>query len=94
MRTPEAVQALKERWSQERDAAFAAVLLSAIALSRQPEAIDFLIHLVETDSTSAVDALRALASAGLPQEMHSRINAAVEGSGNAGLRPHFVKHFG
>jgi HEAT repeat protein len=93
MRTPEAVQALKERWSKERDVAFAGVLLSAIALSRQPEAIDFLIHLVETDSTSAVDALGALASAGLPQEMNSRINAAVEGSGNAGLRPHFVKHF-
>src|SRR6185369_1670844 len=63
MRTPEAVQALKERWSQERDASFAAVLLSALALSRQPEAIAFLIHLVETDSTSAVAALAALASA-------------------------------
>jgi len=93
MRTPEAFQALKQRWERERDATFAAILLSAIALTRQQEAIDFLIQLIETDSDSAVAALSALGSAGLPSEVRARIDAAVQSSGNARLRPVFAKHF-
>jgi HEAT repeat protein len=93
MRTPESFQVLKARWERERDATFAAVLLSAIALTRQQEAVDFLIQLIETDSDSAVAALGALGSAGLPGEMRARIDAAVQSSGNARLRPVFAKHF-
>src|SRR5207249_2216642 len=37
LRTPEAFQILKQRWEHERQASFAAVLLSAIALTRQQE---------------------------------------------------------
>jgi HEAT repeat protein len=94
MRTPEAFQVLRERWERERDATFAGVLLSAIALARQQDGIDFLIQLIETDSTSAMAALSALGSAGLPREMRVRIDTAVQSSGNAGLRPVFMKHFG
>lgn len=93
MRSPEGFQVLKERWEQERDATFAAVLLSAIALSRQQEAIDFLIQLVATDSTSGVAAIAALASAGLPPDVRSRIDAAVQSSGDARLRSAFAKYF-
>jgi HEAT repeat protein len=94
MRSPEAFQVLKERWEHERDATFAAVLLSAIALSRQQEAIDLLIQLVATDSSSAVAAIAALAAAGLPPEVRCRIDAAVQSSGNKRLLPAFAKYFG
>ena len=95
MRSPEAFQVLKERWEHERDATFVAALLSAIALSRQQGAIDFLIQLVATDSTSAVAAIAALAAAGLSPEVRSQVGAAVERSGNAPLlRPALVKYFG
>ena len=93
MRSAEAFQVLKEKWEHGRDATFGAILLSAIALSRQQESIDFLIHLVETDSTGAEAAIAALASAGLPQ-LRSRVEAAVERSGNTRLRPAVAKHFG
>ena len=78
-------QHANEKWEHERDASFAAVLLSAIALTRQPEAIDLLIQLVETDSPAAPAAIAALGSAGLPPELRSRIAEAVERSGNARL---------
>jgi hypothetical protein len=77
MRTPDAFQVLKARWERERDVSFAAILLSAIALTRQTEAVDFLIQLIETDSASAAAAVRALVSAGPSDELRARIEAAV-----------------
>jgi hypothetical protein len=85
-RTPEAFAVLKARWERERDASFAAILLSAIALTRQTEAMDFLLQLVETDSASAAAAISALVSAGPSRELRARIEAAVEASGNEDLR--------
>jgi hypothetical protein len=53
------------------------------------------MQLVATDSTSAVAAIAALASAGLPPDVRSRIDDAVQSSGNARmLRPAVVKYFG
>lgn len=89
MRGPEAFQFLKERWEKESTPA---ALLSGMALTRESEALEFLIGLVETDSASAAAAIAALASAGLP-DIRARIEAAVERSGNARLRPEIEKHF-
>ncbi len=62
MRTPEAFQTLKEKWEGERNSEFAAMLLTAIALTRQPEAKVFLEELATTDSPAAAAAKHALAS--------------------------------
>ena len=78
MRTPEAHHALKEKWEHERESEFAGVLLSAIALTRQPEAIDFLVDLIATDSSSAPAARAALDSAGLSPDQLAQVEAAVE----------------
>jgi HEAT repeat protein len=93
MRSPEALKVLRDRWEQERNSSFAAVLLSAIALTRQQEAIDFLIQLIETNSESAGAAIAAVGSAGLPPEVRSQAAAAIERSRNALLRPVFKQHF-
>ncbi len=78
MRTPEAHHALKKKWEHERQSEFASVLLSAIALTRQPEAIDFLVDLIATDSSSTPAARAALDSAGLSPDQRAEVAAAVE----------------
>jgi HEAT repeat protein len=94
-RTGEAFQVLHERWkSGVRDPEFAAVLMTAMALTRQREAVDLLIALVEEDSSGAADAIKALASAPLPEASRSRLNAAVAGRRHERLRAVFEKHFG
>ena len=59
-RSPEALEALRERFLKESDPWFRSVLLSAIALTRQEAAHDFLFDLVRTDSVHAEAALEAL----------------------------------
>jgi HEAT repeat protein len=94
MRDPEAVQVLLERWRRERRADFADTLLSALALSRQQPAIDFLLGLISADDGGAASAVGALAAAGLPSSFHPQIETAVERSGNPELRAAFSKGFG
>jgi len=59
-RSPQAFEALRGRFVEERDPWFRSVLLSAIALTRQEVAHDFLFDLVQTDSVHAEAALEAL----------------------------------
>ena len=91
LRTPEAFQVLKERWERESDAVFAALLLSAIALTNQPEALDYLVALIETDSPGAVAAGAALASMRMPPGLRTRVAAAVERNGNPRVRAAFAR---
>jgi HEAT repeat protein len=79
-----AFEILKDHWERRH----ADVLLSAIALTNLPEALDFLIGLVAADSLSA---LEALASARITPEVRARIAAAVEATGNPRLRAAFKK---
>jgi HEAT repeat protein len=79
-----ALKILRDRWERKRDP----VLLTAIALTNLPEALDFLIEQVAADSLSA---LEALASARLSAEVRTRIAAAVESTGNPRLRVAFEK---
>jgi hypothetical protein len=91
LRTPEAFEVLKERWERESDAVFAALLLSAIALTNQPEALDYLVALIETDSPGAVAAGAALASMRMPPGLRTRVAAAVERNGNPRVRAAFAR---
>jgi HEAT repeat protein len=94
MRDPQAFQALKRTFENQRDASFASVLLSAMALTRLPEATEFLIQLVERDAAGAPAAVEALGTAGITPELRARIAAAVKSSGSARLRAAYEKRFG
>src|SRR5580700_9984400 len=48
--TPQAFETLKQRFNNESDPWFCSVLLSAIALTRQDAALEFLLHQVRTES--------------------------------------------
>jgi HEAT repeat protein len=79
-----ALKILRDRWERKRDP----VLLTAVALTNLPEALDFLIEQVAADSLAA---LEALGSARLSPEVRTRIAAAVESTGNPRLRAAFDK---
>jgi HEAT repeat protein len=53
-RTPEAFACLRGTFAEARDPWFRSALLAAIALTRQQEAIDWLIERIERDSSSEV----------------------------------------
>ena len=56
----EGFQALRDSLNNAHDPWFRAVLLSAIALTRQDEALDFLLNLVRTESLDGERAIEAL----------------------------------
>ena len=58
--TPEAFQALRETFTRARDPWFRIAVLSAIALTRQQEATDWLLNLIANEETHAADAHEAL----------------------------------
>ena len=65
---------------------FAGVLLSAIALTRLPRAMDYLMALVQADDRDAGLAIEAMAKAGLNEELLTRLTQAVEETGSPRLR--------
>jgi HEAT repeat protein len=77
-RSPQAFVALRERFLHVHDPWFQGVLLSAIGLTRQQEALDFLQHLVRTESPhaeAAIDAiLRSLPSPEIIQQLASIVS--------------------
>jgi hypothetical protein len=58
--TPEAFQVLRTHFAKARDPWFRSAVLSAIALTRQQEATDWLLDLIEKDEGHARDAQEAL----------------------------------
>jgi hypothetical protein len=58
--TPEGFEALRAQLDSAQDPWFRSVLLSAIALTRQDGAIEFLLNVVRADSTDAEPAMEAL----------------------------------
>jgi hypothetical protein len=87
-RTPEALEALLESKASTRprrsirdtflEPAFAASLLSSVALTRQPEAIDALLSLVEENSSYAEAAVEALGNAGYGDDVRKRLETIVD----------------
>ena len=72
-RTPEAFAALKESFTKARDPWFRTTLLSAIALTRQDEAYNWLLTLIESDDGDTKDAHEALCRSKPPTTILERL---------------------
>lgn len=86
--TPEAFELLKTRWETSHDPWFRSVLLSAIALTRQSAATDFLLSLVRADSLGADLAVEALLRSLPSDEVVLQLKTLV--NGNARLERAFT----
>jgi hypothetical protein len=86
LRTPEALAALLTRLRAGADEWFCEVLLSAIALTRLPEALDFLIAAIERDDRQAAEAIQAISRIAPNAELRARVEQAVEQADSMRLR--------
>jgi hypothetical protein len=92
VRTPEALAALIARLHDGADAWFTSMLLSAIALTRLPEALDFLIALIAQDAREAPAAIEAIGRIALNAELRARVVQAVERAASPRLKQAFRQH--
>jgi hypothetical protein len=92
LRAPEALAALATRLRAGADGWFSGVLLSAIALTRLPEAMDFLLALIEGDTRQATAAIEAIGRIAPNDELRARVEKAVERTGNPRLAPALREH--
>ena len=92
MHLPKALDALLESRKATHDPWFMGVLLSAIALTRLSEGIDFLIGLIEHETREAEAAIEALARLGPGEELRARIAKAVEDTGSPRLKKALEAH--
>ena len=74
-----AFDALRERFQQENDRWFQGVLLSAIALTRQPAAFNFLLQSIRAESPHAEAAIEAILRSLPPPETIQELEALVSG---------------
>src|SRR6202451_1609678 len=86
----QAFKALRERLNGESDPWFRSVLLSAIALTRQDAAIDFLFEQVRIESLQAESAIEAILRSGPSTEVTQRLEKLA--AGNARLARVFAAH--
>jgi hypothetical protein len=93
LRNAKAFAILKQAWDHGADISVRGALLTAMVLTRVPEAIEFVISLIESDSQHAAAAVEALAPMRSSEEIQSRTAVAVERSGNARLRAAFEQSF-
>jgi len=94
-RTPEALAALIARHRAGfSDDWFGSVLLSAIALCRLPEAIDYLISIIERDEREAPSAIEAIGRASPSEEARHRVEEAVRKAGSPRLERALREHLG
>jgi HEAT repeat protein len=71
---------LCERFTEESDPWFRSVLLSAIALTRQDAAVEFLLELVRTESLQAEGAIEAILRSMPSDEITKRLEKLVAGN--------------
>jgi len=71
--SPEAVESLRRALKNAIDPWFQSILLSAIALTRQDAAMDFLIDLVKSESLNAEGAIEAILRSAPSDEMIQRL---------------------
>jgi HEAT repeat protein len=86
----EAFSVLRDRFNEASDPWFRSVLLSAIALTRQEAAQEFLLDLVRTESLNAEAAIEALLRAMPSDEVTKRLEGLV--TGNPRLARAFASH--
>jgi hypothetical protein len=92
MRAPEALAALTARLRASADGWFGGVLLSAIALTRLPEAMDFLVAQIARDAREAPAAIEAIGRTAPSAELRARVEKAVEQAGSPRLQQAFRQH--
>jgi hypothetical protein len=78
--TPQAFETLRDRLAEEHDAWFRSVLLSAIALTRQDAAQEFLLDQVRTESLQAEAAIEAILRSMPNSETTKRLEDLVGGN--------------
>ncbi len=83
--SPKALAALVERQKEFADDWFRGVLMSAIALTRLPEAVDFLVGMIEREEREAPGAIEALSRIASSDELKERIRKTVEETGSPRL---------
>jgi HEAT repeat protein len=91
-RNPESVAPLRAAFDHVDDPWFASVLLSALALTRQPAAMEFLLGQVEAESYYAEKSVEAILRASPAQETIERLEKLVEG--NSRLQRAFERESG
>jgi hypothetical protein len=92
LRSAEALAALLARLRAGADTWFGSVLLSAIALTRLPEALEFLIAMIARDSREAPAAIEAIGRIAPNAEIVARIAQAVEQADSMRLRQAMRQH--
>jgi HEAT repeat protein len=78
--SPQAFETLRDRLTQEADPWFSSVLLSAIALTRQEAAQEFLLNLVRTESPQAEPAIEAILRSAPSEEVTRQLEDLVKGN--------------
>lgn len=90
--SPEALAALIARRQKGADAWLDGVLLNSIALCRLPEAIDYLIAMIERDEREAPSAIEAIGRTAPNDETRDRVEQAVRKLGSQRLIHAFREH--
>jgi HEAT repeat protein len=78
--TPQGFEVLLDRLATEADPWFSSALLSAIALTRQDAAVEFLFDQVRTESPQAEPAIEAILRAMPSEEVTKRLEKLVAGN--------------
>jgi hypothetical protein len=84
-RSSAALAALLHRQKSFADEWFSGVLFSAIALTRLPEAMDFLMGVIERKEREAPRAIEAVGRIATGEELRARLARAVEATGSPRL---------
>lgn len=82
---PSALEILCKRLNMTNDSWLSGILLSAIALTRLPQATDFLIAKIEKEERDAPEALEALARSSPGAELRARLEKTVQEIGSPRL---------
>jgi len=90
---PAALRALTVRRNRGADPWFASVLDNAIALTRLPAGLDFLIQAISDDPRHAASAMEAISRVYKSPEVRNRVEAAVVEAGNERVRLAFRQFF-
>jgi HEAT repeat protein len=88
-----ALAALIKRRKRPADSWFASVLDNAIALTRLPAGMEFLLGVIEKDPRQAPSALEAISRVHHSPEVRSRVAESVATAGNERVEVAFRQHF-
>ena len=78
--SPQGFELLRERFAHEADPWFCSVLLSAIALTRQDAALEFMFDLIGSESLQAEGAIEVILRSAQSPEVTKRLEEVVAGN--------------